>query len=201
MKVTNIKQQAKNNKRYSIFIDHKYSFSLSEGELLNRSVRIGQSYTSSEIKELKLISTRDKAYTQVINLIARRPRSEWEIRDYLRRKGNEDQSIEQIVNKLTINKLINDKEFALRWVENRRLLKNTSKRKLKLELISKHVAENIVDSVLAEDDTEEIDVLKELVSKKRKQTRYQDDLKLMQYLSRQGFNYDDIKQVVSDDEP
>jgi SOS response regulatory protein OraA/RecX len=43
------------------------------------------------------------------------------------------------------------------------------------------------------DEGDEHNALREIIERKRKQTKYQDDLKLMQYLARQGFNYDDIK--------
>ena len=43
----------------------------------------------------------------------------------------------------------------------------------------------------------ELEVLKELIERKRKQTKYKDDLKLMQYLTRQGFSYDHIKTALN----
>ena len=53
--------------------------------------------------------------------------------------------------------------------------------------------------VLAEDKVDEFEVLKAEVEKKRRQPKYQDDLKLMQYLARQGYTYDDIKRALADD--
>lgn len=50
---------------------------------------------------------------------------------------------------------------------------------------------------LAEDETDERQVLRELIAKKRKTSRYQDD-QLIAYLARQGFAYDDIKAAISD---
>ena len=41
-KITAIKQQVKNPQRYSIFVDEKYSFSLSELALINSELKIGQ---------------------------------------------------------------------------------------------------------------------------------------------------------------
>ena len=90
--------------------------------------------------------------------------------------------------------MLNDLGFARAWVQNRRLLRPTSKRKLQQELRAKRVADDIITQVLEEDETEENDILKELVAKKRQQAKYKnDDLKLMQYLARQGFSYGDIK--------
>lgn len=193
MKITAIKQQVKNPNRYSIFVDGRYSFSLSELALINSELKLNQELDKSEPAKLKEESDFDKAYNRVLNLLARRARSEWEIRDYLKRKKYDQDTIEKLLNKLSERRLVNDLAFAQAWVENRRLLKNMSKRRLKQELKTKRVNDEIIDEIMGLDETNELEVLKELVAKKRTQTRYKDNLKLMQYLSRQGFNYNDIK--------
>ncbi len=57
----------------------------------------------------------------------------------------------------------------------------------------------IIKSVLEEDETDELNVLLVEVDKKRRQSRYQDDAKLMQYLARQGYGYEDIKKALASD--
>ena len=196
MKITDIKQQVKRAGRYSIFVDDKYSFSLSESELLSIGLRINQEFTETELAELKNTAVEDKAMMRAYDQLSRRARSEWEMRDYLRRKDHEPELIDKIISRLQDKNYLDDEQFARSWVENRRLLKKTSKRKLSQELKQKRVDEATINKVLAEDSTDEQAVLKELVKKKSQQTRYQDKTKLMQYLMRQGFRYDDIKQVL-----
>lgn len=198
MKITDIKQQVKRADRYSIYFDEKYKFSLSELELLNQGLRIGQEFSKEELAELKQKAVLDKGYDRCLNLISKRPRSEWELQDYLKRKDYDQEEIESILNMLSDRGYVDDTSFARRWIENRRLLKATSKRRLRQELRQKQIADDIIDITMQEDDTDERDILRDLVERKRKQTRYQDDLKLMQYLSRQGYNYDDIKSVLND---
>jgi len=198
MKITAIKQQVKRADRYSIYVDEKYSFSLSEPELLNVGLRINQEFTEAELDELKNKAVLDKAYDRTLNLIMRRPRSEWELRDYLKRKEYDEEAIAATIERLAERGYVNDQDFAKRWVENRRLLKSTSKRRLQQELKQKRVSQEVIDEVLASDETDERDVLRELVGRKQKQTKYQDKTKLMQYLSRQGYNYGDIKSVLEE---
>jgi regulatory protein len=113
---------------------------------------------------------------------------------YLQRKKAAPALVEQILNKLSNLSMLNDKEFARSWVANRRLLRPTSKRKLQQELRAKRVSDEVITEVLDEDETNESEELQELVAKKRQQTKFKnDDLKLMQYLARQGFGYGDIK--------
>jgi regulatory protein len=198
MKVTAIKQQVKRQDRYSIYIDGKYVFSFSQNELLGSGLKVGQELSAEELEGLQGKAVIDKAYDRTLNLISHRPRSEGELRDYLRRKDLGSSNADVVIRRLSERGYVNDLDFAQRWVATRRLLKSTSKRRLQQELRQKRISSDIIDQVLAEDDTDEREVLRELVVRKRKQTKYQDNLKLMQYLSRQGYNYDDIKIVINE---
>ncbi len=196
MNVTAIKQQVKRAGRYSIFVDGKYSFSLSADALLDSKVVIGLEVDEKAIREFKQLSDDDKLYNNVLGYLAIRPRSHWEIESYLLRKKASPPLSVSILNKLSNNDLINDQKFAQAFVNDRRLLKPTSRRKLNLELRQKRVSTEVIDLVLAGDEVPDSDVLRELITRKRRQTKYQDDLKLMQYLARQGFNYGDIKDAL-----
>lgn len=197
MKITNIKQQVKRQDRYSIFVDEKYSFSLSESELMSSGIRIGREYSETELEELHQKAVLDKAYMRALDLLSRRARSEWELRDYLRRKDYDQETADAILERLTKAGYVDDYGFAQSWIENRHLLKSISRRKLWQELKQKHIADDIITQVLGEDETDELETVKDLVVKKRGQSRYQDDEKLIAYLLRQGYRYDDIKRAMN----
>lgn len=198
MKITRIQTQVKNPNRYSVFVDESYAFSLSADALLDSRLVNGLDVTADDVAHFKKLSAEDKAYGLTLAYVVRRMRSEGELGDYLRRKQYVPELIEQIIERLRRLGFVDDAEFARRWVENRRLLKATSTKKLQLELRQKKVSSDIIRTVLAEDETVERQVLKELVEKKRRQAKYQDPKKLMMYLARQGFSYDDIKTVLED---
>ena len=197
MKITDIKQQVKRKNRYSIFVDGKYSFALSEGKLLSKTVKIGQELNKNELASLKDTAVIDKGIYRIIELISRRSRSRWEIENYLKRKKYEPEEIIKIVNVIDEKGYINDEDFAKRWVENRRLSKPISIRKLRLELKQKRIDKEVIQRVLDNDDTDEKTVLKELIEKKSRQMRYKDKQKLISYLMRQGFSYGDIKAALN----
>ena len=200
MQVTDIKQQVKRQGRYSIYVDNAYAFSLSENALLDQKIRIGQEVSAEQLRQYKEASKFDKAYNLVLAYVARRPRSEWELRDYFRRKEIEEEAGDRILSRIKNFGYIDDTAFARSWVENRRLLKSVSRRRLMQELRQKHVQDDIIRLVLEEDKTSDRDTLRQLIERKRKQTRYQDETKLMQYLARQGYGYDDIKSALKTDE-
>jgi regulatory protein len=197
MTVTAIKQQERIKSRYSIYVDGKYAFSLSADALLDQGLHQGQELDEPQLKAYKKLSDDDKAYGLSLAYVARRIRSRWELTDYFRRKGYEEALGQQILQRLEGLGLVDDTNFAEAWVRNRRILKPVSRRRLTQELRQKRVADDIIDHVLSEDETDDRAVLRELIARKRKQTRYQDDLKLMRYLAGQGFSYDDIKSAIS----
>jgi regulatory protein len=193
MKITAIEKQQKRQHRYSVFIDNKYAFALSDNSLIEVKISVGQEINSEQARAIKKIAQTDNIYNQVLHYLSFRPRSNWEIETYLKRKDCPPLLAKTILNKLSKNGLINDLTFAQAWVENRRLLKPVARRRLISELMAKRIERDIIDQVINEDTTNELEVLSALMQLKRQQPKYQDDLKLMQYLARQGFRYDDIK--------
>lgn len=196
MKITAIKQQAKRPDRYSIFIDGKYSFSLSETALLDAKIASGQNLEKEQVREFKQISADDKIYQQALKYAAMRPRSYGEMEFYLNFKKQASPSLsDSILNKLSNIGLLNDDKFAELFVNDRLLLKPTSLRKLSLELKKKKINQEIIDRVL--EGHKDTSTLNLVIASKRRQKKYQDDEKLMQYLARQGYNYSDIKDALN----
>jgi regulatory protein len=199
MQVTSIKPQLKRAGFFSVFLDGKYSFSLSETGLLKTGIKLGQTLTPAEFAEIREEATFDKLYNRTLYYISFRPRSEWEIKVYLQKHGQSEILNEKILNKLMELGIVDDRAFTKFWVENRTLTKPTSKRRLIYELRNKHVADEVVNGILEDAELDDYDSLLELVSRKKTQTRYKDKIKLMQYLSRQGYNYGDIKRALEED--
>jgi regulatory protein len=222
MKVTKIQQQQKRPDRYSIYIDDKYQFSLNDFQLATSGLRLGKELGLQEVENFRDESTFGKAYERALNYVMIRPRSTQEIHNYLKRsflypkpkmftdkmgerriikkevdKAKTEQLIERVMDRLNEKGYINDESFTKAWVHSRQLTKHFSKRKLEQELRVKGIPSEIIATTLQNENITDKENLAELVSKKRSLTKYQDDTKLMQYLARQGFNYDDIKDVLN----
>lgn len=194
MKITSIKQQVKRTDRYSIFVEGKYAFSLSETALLDSKLASGQELSKQQVSDYKKLSADDKLYNQTLRYVAMRPRSRWEIEFYLEYKKKASPSLaDEILSKLSLIGLIDDEKLAKAMVNDRRLLRPTSRRKMIAELRKKRIADDIIEQALGTEKEEERAALQAVIISKRRQTKYQDDQKLMQYLARQGFSYDDIK--------
>lgn len=197
MKITAIKAQVKNPDRVSIYIDEKYALSLSYNQLLEQKLHVGLELDDPRLAELKRISDFGKAYERAMMYALLRPRSLREMHDYCRRKKWDPQDCGIIIDKLVQRGYVNDHAFAKSWIENRAINKSTSQRKLRLELKQKGITDDIINDTLQNSSYNENTALHDLVAKKRRLSRYKDDeQKLMQYLARQGFGFDDIKQAL-----
>jgi regulatory protein len=197
MKISAIRQQAKRADRYSVFVEEKYAFSLSESALLESKLASGQELSKEQLAEYKKLSADDKLYNQTLRYVAMRPRSEWELRFYLERKNASPPLVDSILNKLSIIGLVDDAKLAQAYVNDRRTLRPASRRKMAAELRKKHIADEVIEQALGSEQKDEQQALQEIVARKRRQAKYQDDLRLMQYLARQGFSYSDIKSALA----
>jgi regulatory protein len=198
MKITGITHQQKHPQRYSVFIDGAYAFSLSEAALISSKLHHGQELKPQQAGELKLLASGDKLYGQACRYIALRVRSAWEVACYLDRKQAPPALTSELLNKLSNIGLIDDAQYAKVYIHDRQLLRPTSRLKISFELRKKHVSEEIIEAALNANEEIEQTALNDLIRRKRQQSRYQDDLKLMQYLARQGFHYSDIKKALGE---
>ena len=214
--ITDIKQAVKNPNRANIFVNGKYRFSLDIFQLTQLNVKIGAKFSKVEIENLEQQSEFGKLYALALNYCLMRPHSEKEIRDYLwkktlnrklknhktgkfyDKKGVSKLSVEQVLDRLIEKKYINDEKFARFWIENRNQRKGSSIKKLKSELFSKGVSSEIIEQILENSKRNDSEEIQKIIAKKAK--KYSDEKKLVAYLARQGFSYDEIKKALSKDE-
>jgi regulatory protein len=197
VKITAISKQVKRAGRFSVFIDGKFAFGVSESQLIEFGIAPNQEITEQKLKQLKDATNEQKTLDRILNLLSIRPRSTWELQDYLKRKQQSPATIEKILNKLSKLGYIDDKSFAKRWVENKRHLQNVSSLKLRHQLKQKRISDEIIDKALANSGDQDKKALKAMVE--RKKDRYKDKTKFMQHLARQGFRYEDIKNALKED--
>ena len=222
--ITELKAGVKNPERVNVYINGKFSFSLDIAQVVEFKIRVGAEISEEKLSELRAASDFGKLYQRTLEWVLVRPRSVREVREYLARKlktsfsdplprarrygaqslqsrpvGRENSSkdvfefSQDIIERLVEKKYLNDKTFAEWYVENRFVKKGISKKRLKMELMKKGISKEIIDEVLdARNDEEEIE---KMIAKKR--AKY-DDEKLIQYLCRQGFSYDLVREKVAE---
>ena len=193
--VTALKAQ-KNKQRVSVFIDHAYRFSLDRS--LAVGLKLGQSLTEQEITHLSHRDDEQRAYLRAMRYLSRRPHAEQEIREKLDRNGFTEPVLSKTLDRLREAELLDDAAFARTWVENRLTFRPRSARALRMELGRKGVPSAAIDQAL--EGFKEQQAARMAADKGLRRYAHLDPEKarqrLMAYLSRRGFGYPVIKQVL-----
>jgi regulatory protein len=128
-----------------------------------------------------------------------RPRSEGEIRQWLRKRGFANEVTEAAIAKLREQNLSDDLAFAQFWKDNRLSFRPKSKRLIKRELRDKKVTSEIIEQVTSDIDDNQIAY--KLGSSRLLSLAHLDypDFyrRLSSYLAYRGFSYEVIKHTAS----
>lgn len=132
-----------------------------------------------------------KAYTVSIRFLAPRARSIHEIKQHLLKKGFNDTVILETITKLEQEKLLNDREFAAMFVEQRERFNPKSRFALSFELKKKGIDKAVIEESLMEID-EFTSAWNAVMPKLQIWQGYDDDKfmkKVMNHLKNRGFSY------------
>lgn len=189
MRISKVSPAVKIAGRYNIYVDGKYSFSLDELQLVQNGLHSGLEISDTQLEQLKSESDFGKNYIRAVDLISRRLRSEREIRDYAFRKQWTKSNTERVIERLKARGYLNDRRFAELFFSSRHQSGRYSLKRIRLDLVKKGISSDIIDD-LCRANGDSAALLKLI---KKRINKYDDENKLIAYLARNGFRYDDIK--------
>lgn len=221
MIITKLEYQKKDKNRVNIFIDGKFAISLSLDEVVSLGLQKNQELSSEYLNRIINQSDFGKLFSHALNFLSFRPRSEYEIRDNLKRKivlleksGGEKKDyheiVEAIIEKLKSINQVNDLEFAKWFVNQRNTFRPKGKVALHQELARKKIPKEIISSILDNENDSfpgpsqfELALAASrkkaavLALKIKDSTSYfEAKVKLQGHLASRGFDWDTIKDVV-----
>jgi len=195
--ITALRVQKRNKQRVNVYLDGEFAFGLAaiEAAKLHR----GQYLSDEDIARLREQDTRETAYERALNFLSYRPRSEAEVRRYLRNKQVPSSVQEEVVVRLTRAGLLDDHAFARYWVADRERFKPRGAYALRSELRQKGLSDAVIASALENLDEEE----SAYRAAQQRAARwghldYQPfRRKLGAYLRRRGFAFETIETVIT----
>jgi len=196
-KITGLKVQKKNTQRVNVYLDGEFAFGLRR--IVAAWLRIGQELSDEKIAQLKADDAGEEAYQRALRALDTRPRSIAEIRQKLLEHEIPEDLVDGVIERLKESGLLNDERFAQAWIENRSEFRPRGRRALAYELRQRGVDAEAINVSLAELD--EASLALQAASKQAR--RLQDlewpefRLKLISFLARRGFNYEDASAAVS----
>ncbi len=196
MNVTGLKAQIKNSDRVNVFLDGKYSFSLTLDQLLESGLKKGSELNDGDLAVLKKLSADGKMRARALEWVMNRPRSLQEFREYCYRRKIDTALSDAWQSDFQTKKYLDEERFA-DWFAEMRVRKLKSKRSVVQELMSKGITRSLAENVVSEKLQKDDDSLTQLIHKLQNRSRYQDEKKLIAYLIGKGFAYQDIKLALS----
>jgi regulatory protein len=194
--ITALKFHPRKRDRVDIYLEGKRAFQIAKSIALR--LQVGQTLSGAEIDDLLHRDEVEKFYQQALRLISRRPRSEYEIQDRIRRKGGSEETQEKVIGRLRELGLADDRAFAEAWIEDRLSFRPRSAWALRYELRRKGLGEAVIDEALEGFDDEEAAYLAALKGARRMKDYPWEKFRqrLGSYLKRRGFPYPMISPVV-----
>lgn len=196
--VTDIKPQ-KNKKRVNVYLDEEFGFGIDLENFVKLGLKVGQELSEKEVEEIVKKAEFQKTYDKLLKFATLRPRSEKEIKDWLKRKKVHESIHKDLLDRLKRLDFIDDDKFAKWWVGQRIQFKYKSKKDIEYELRMKGIKKEIVDEILSETPIDEEKIAKELLEKKKYRWRNLEPRearqKMSEFLVRKGFVWDIIEKI------
>lgn len=195
-KITALTVQKRNRNRVNVYLDGNFAFGLAC--IVAAWLRVGQELNDEKIEQLKAEDEFEVAYQKTLNFLGYRSRSAVELKQYLRKNNIKPDNAQRIIDKLRQSNLINDRQFASTWVENRSEHRPRGARLLAIELKQFGIDPEIIQDSITGIDEEALAYQAAL-----KQSRKYERLewvefrkKMFGFLSRRGFNYDTSNEII-----
>jgi regulatory protein len=195
--ITAIEIQKKDPDRVNIYLDGTFTIGVSA--ILATWLKVGQALTDEMLNKLSSEDLLESTYQKALHFLSYRPRSTFEVRKNLENRDLPSMLIEATIKRLENNALLDDQEFARKWVANRNDLNPRSRFALHQELRQKGLLEDIIQATLGELDDEIL-----ALQAARKYTHRLDGFnkpefrkRLSNHLAGKGFSFDVINPVVA----
>lgn len=196
-RVTAVEPQVKRPNRFTLYIDNHFAMGLSV--YVAAGVRVGQELSRADLEKLLSAEQLEEARDKALRFLEVRPRSEQELRRQLAKKKYPEEIINQVLTRLGNVKLVDDRDFAKFWVENREGFKPRSKRALQYELRQKGISSQEITRAVKKVD--ERDSAYRAAHSKALRYRELDAAafreKLSGFLARRGFDYGITRETVN----
>lgn len=197
MTVTKIEPLSKT--RYKVYLDGQFAFTLYKGELSRYHIAEESVIEDDIYDSLRLIVIK-RAKLRAMHLLSDMGRTESQLRTKLKQGGYEEDAVEAAIRYVKSFGYINDMEYARSFIDGRKDRK--SKKELYAALLQKGVPAEIVEQVFEEADYGEKDSRQAIEALMRKKSYnpetadVKEKQKMMGYLMRKGFSYQDVRNVL-----
>ncbi len=197
-KITKMERQKHKNSRVSVFVEGEYAFSITDEAVIEYGLKVGLDVNTLPLEEIYNEDQYKQALSGAFLHMSRSEKSEKQVRDFLCKKGFNEDISERVINRLKELNYLDDYTLAKNFAENSR---NSGVNAIKMKLKIKGISEDIINDVLnefSEDDQliKAVELAKKQLPKYLKYEHYDQKRKINDFLYRKGFQWDVIKDAV-----
>lgn len=204
MLITRIAVQKKNTNRVNLYADGKYYQAMDRLVAMKLGLKPGLTLTPGLLDRIDKDQSASKAWDWALKSLENTRKSSGVLRDKLRVKFGRNIA-ESTVTKLETAGILDDRKYAVDFVESKLRTQLKSRRQLIALLKQKKIPDDYIQEAMEKIDPE-TDVLtaRKLAEQKNRQlNRFEWEErreKIIAYLGRRGYNYSVIKQIIGRDE-
>lgn len=185
--------------KFKVYIDEEFAFVLYKGELSRYRIKEGAEIPEELVEKITAEVVLKRAKLRAMHLLNDMDRTESGLRTKLIQGGYTEDIADQAMAYVKSFGYINDKGFALRFIEGRKNSK--SRKEVYASLIQKGVPSEIAEEAIEEcyENHEEYEAIRALLKKKKFNPDTADEAekrRIYGFLARKGFRYDDIRHVI-----
>lgn len=199
MEITSVEKNKKNRDRLSVYIDGRFSFTISEEDYITLNLYEKTDIDEETIRYIKDTLNFREAKSKAVRYLSLKLRTEKEVREKLLNEGYDPECATRVIEELKAIGYINNKLYAQKYLFDRSKLKPLSKRMMKIELLSRGIDEETVDEVLADWKVEDSIVAEGLLKKKFGKYDMSDEKtqrKAYMFLVHRGFSRETIREAM-----
>lgn len=151
MKITALDPQQRQTDRWNLSLDDRFAFALDAAVVVREGLAVGVELAPADVERLRLAATEQDLLAAAQRFLAPRPRSRAEVRRRLLRprpgRAAPDAAlVERVLDRLQDAGLLDDREFATFWVDNRERFSPRGARALSAELRQRGVDRDTVEA-------------------------------------------------------
>ena len=182
-------------------MERQYAFSIDEAVLIKYGLKKGMELDELLLTEIHYEDDIRKTYHLALNYLAKRMRSEGEVRKYLLEKEVDPPIIQEVILKLYNFKFLNDEEYALSYVRTQMNTTDKGSILIKRELAERGISTNLIEKAIKQYPFEmELETAikngRKMISRNNKDSGKVIKNKLEQLLVRKGFNFEMINEAI-----
>ncbi len=180
--------------RCALFVDGEFLFSAHPDIFFATGWKKGREVTVEELEELRMASEERTAKDKALDLLSYSARTSRQLYEKLARKSDPEAAA-AAVERMEELGLVDDADYARRFVADKLNLKDWGLRRIEQELRAKGVDQQHIDAAIEELDYDGAQRLAEILRRKGKAlpTEQKERNALINRWLRQGYDYEEIK--------